>query len=416
MLENPFAPCQTLVTNVRLATVDPVTGASYGVLDDHLLGIADGRIAALQPMATADLSSYAGEIIDGQGGWLTPGLIDCHTHLVYGGHRAREFEQRLLGKSYEEIARAGGGILATVQATRGLSEEELVSEARPRLEALLAEGVTCVEIKSGYGLTLADELKILRAARALGREYPVRVFTTLLAAHCVPPEFRGQADDYVDLICREMLPQAVEQGLADAVDVFCENIAFSLDQTRRIFSAARQAGLAIKVHAEQLSASGAAALAAGFQALSADHLECLDEPGVLSLQEAGTVATLLPGAFYFLRETRKPPVAQLRRHGVPMAVASDLNPGTSPLASLHLMLNMSCTLFGLTPEEALAGVTRNAARALGQEARLGMLRTGLEADLLLWDIDHPSQLAAEFGSLRPRLRMIGGEVSHVSTR
>jgi imidazolonepropionase len=412
--KNQISHCERVLVNLRLATLDPALAAPYGLLDDHVLGICQGRIATLLPAREADLSSFDGEIIDGHGGWLTPGLIDSHTHLVYGGHRAREFEQRLLGQSYEEIARAGGGILATVNATRGLSQEQLVVEARPRLEALLNEGVTTVEIKSGYGLTMVDELKILRAARALAAEYPVRVSTTLLAAHCVPPEFRADPDRYVEMICQEMLPQVVEENLADAVDVFCEKIAFSPQQSERIFAAARQAGLGIKVHAEQLSLSGGAALAAGFGAWSADHLECLDEAGVLALQAAGTVATLLPGAFYFLRETRTPPVELLRRHGVPMALATDLNPGTSPLASLRLMLNMGCTLFGLTPEESLAAVTRNAARALGQGEALGTLSVGKQADLLLWDIDHPAQLAGEFGSLRPRLRIVQGEVVHAS--
>ena len=414
MYKNQFSQCERVLINVRIATCDPMVDAPYGLLDNHILGICQGRIAKILPRQEADLSDFDGEIIDGQGGWLTPGLIDSHTHLVYGGHRAREFEQRLLGKSYEEIARAGGGILATVRATRGLSQEQLVAQARPRLEALLDEGVTTVEIKSGYGLTVVDELKILRAAKALVAEYPVRVSTTLLAAHCVPPEFRAEPDRYVEMICQELLPQVVEENLADAVDVFCEKIAFTLQQSERIFTAARLAGLGIKVHAEQLSLSGSAALAASFAAWSADHLECLDEAGVLALQAAGTVATLLPGAFYFLQENRKPPVELLRRHRVPMALATDLNPGTSPLASLRLMLNMGCTLFGLTPEEALAAVTRNAAIALGQKDALGTLSVGKQADLLLWDIDHPAQLAGEVGSLRPRLRIVRGEVVHVS--
>ncbi len=414
MDNNQFSHCERVLVNVRMATLDPALDAPYGQLDNYVLGLCQGRIAQLLPSQEVELSSFGGEIIDGQGGWLTPGLIDSHTHLVYGGHRAREFEQRLLGKSYEEIARAGGGILATVNATRGLSQEQLVVEARPRFEALLNEGVTTVEIKSGYGLTMVDELKILRAAKALAADYPVRVSTTLLAAHCVPPEFRAEPDRYVEMICQELLPRVVEENLADAVDVFCEKIAFNLQQSERIFVAARRAGLGIKVHAEQLSLSGGAALAADFGAWSADHLECLDEIGVLALQNAGTVATLLPGAFYFLREIRKPPVELLRRHAVPMVLATDLNPGTSPLASLRLMLNMGCTLFGLTPEEALTAVTCNAARALGQGDTLGTLSVGKQADLLLWDIDHPAQLAGEFGSLRPRLKIVRGEVVHAS--
>lgn len=416
MHKEQFSHCDRLLINVRPATLDPAVAAPYGELDRHVLGIQQGRIALLHPQQQLDLSEFSGEVIDGRGAWLTPGLIDCHTHLVYGGHRAREFEQRLQGKSYAELARAGGGILSTVRATRGLSQEQLVEQARPRLEALLAEGVTTVEIKSGYGLTCADELKMLRAARTLAGEYPVRISTTLLAAHCIPPEYQREPDRYVELICQELLPAAAAENLADAVDVYCEEIAFSLRQSERIFAAAHEAGLGIKVHAEQLTASGAAALAARYAAWSADHLEWLDDAGVQALAAAGTVATLLPGAFYFLRETRKPPVELLRRHGVPLALASDLNPGTSPLASLRLMLNMGCTLFGLTPEEALAGVTRNAARALGLGESLGQLKVGQQADLLLWEIDHPAQLAYEHGSIRPHLRLFNGEVSHVPPR
>lgn len=414
MLKGKFSHCERLWINVRLATFDSAVEMPYGLLENQALGVRQGRIEAILPMDQVDLSSFDGEVIDGQGGWLTPGLIDSHTHLVYGGHRALEFEQRLLGKSYEEIAKAGGGILSTVRATRELSQEQLVAQARPRLEALIAEGVTTVEIKSGYGLTIADELKMLRAARTLAQEYPLRISTTLLAAHSVPPEFREQPDRYVEMICQELLPQVIEENLADAVDVFCEKIAFNLEQTERIFAAAREAGLGIKVHAEQLSLSGASALAARFGAWSADHLECLDEAGVLALQSSGTVATLLPGAFYYLRENRKPPVELLRRHGVPVALASDLNPGTSPLASLRLMLNMGCILFGLTPEEALVAVTRNAARALGLGDSLGTLSVGKRADLLLWDIDHPAQLAGEVGSIQPQQRIVEGEIIHAS--
>lgn len=414
MHKDTLSQCDRLWINVRLATLDPAVETPYGLLENQALGVRQGCIEAILPMEQVDLSRIDVEIIEGQDGLMTPGLIDSHTHLVHGGHRALEFEQRLLGKSYEGIARAGGGILSTVRATRGLSQEQLVTQARPRIEALISEGVTTVEIKSGYGLTITDELKMLRAARALGREYPIRTSTTLLAAHSVPPEFREQPDRYVELICQELLPQVAEDKLADAVDVFCEKIAFNLEQTERIFAAAQKAGLGIKVHAEQLSLSGASALAAHFGAWSADHLECLDEAGVMALQSAGTVATLLPGAFYFLRESRKPPVELLRRYGVSMALATDLNPGTSPLASIRLMLNMGCTLFGLTPEEALAAVTRNAASALGMGGSLGTLAVGKQADMLLWNIEHPAQLSGEVGSIRPQQRIVEGEITHAS--
>ncbi|HBA88887.1 MAG TPA: imidazolonepropionase [Geobacter sp.] len=408
-----FPDCERLWINVSLATFDPAVEKPYGLLEDHVLGTRGGRIAAILPRSRADLSGFAGEVIDGQGGLLTPGLIDCHTHLVYGGDRTAEFEKRLQGAGYEEISRAGGGILSTVRATRALDEEELVRQARPRLEALAREGVTTVEIKSGYGLTAEDELKMLRAARKLAGELPVRVRTTLLAAHVVPPEYRARPDDYVDLICGELIPRVAAEGLADAVDVFCESIAFTVNQAERLLRAARESGLGVKVHAEQLSNSGAALLAARCGAWSADHLEFLDEAGAQALRSAGTAAVLLPGPFYFLRGTRKPPVDLLRRLGVPMALATDLNPGTSPLASLRLMMNMGCTLFGLTPEEALAGVTRNAALALGVGDRLGTLAPGRQADLLLWDVAQPAQLVCEVGWGAPRQRVVAGEDTHV---
>ncbi|HWV09359.1 MAG TPA: imidazolonepropionase, partial [Pseudomonas sp.] len=301
----------------------------------------------------------------GRGGVMTPGLVDCHTHLVFAGQRADEFERRLEGASYAEIAQAGGGIISTVRATRAASEAQLLDQALPRLEALMADGVTTVEIKSGYGLTVADELKMLRVARRLGKEAPVRVVTTLLGAHALPPEFAGNSDGYIDLVCEAMIPAAAEEGLADAVDVFCENIAFTPAQCERVFQAAQRHGLGIKVHAEQLSNQGASALGARYGALSADHIEWLDEDGVRAMAEAGTVATLLPGAFHTLRETRLPPIELLRQYQVPMALASDANPGTSPICFPTLMLNLACTLFRLTPREALAGMTRHAAQALG---------------------------------------------------
>ena len=371
-----------------------------------------GRIVGLWP--EADFQAAQGEVAElaGKGGVLTPGLVDCHTHLVHAGQRAGEFEQRLEGTSYAEIARAGGGILGTVRATRAASEAELFAVARTRLQALIDEGVATVEIKSGYGLTVADELKLLRVARRLGEALPVRVITTLLGAHAVPPEFQGDADGYVDLVCREMIPAAVAEGLADAVDVFCEGIAFSPAQCERVFLAAREHGLPIKAHAEQLSNLGGSAMAARLGALSADHVEYLDEAGVRALAAAGTVAVLLPGAFLMLGETQHPPVELLRRYGVPMALASDANPGTSPLYLPTLIAHLGCTLFRLTPREALAGMTAHAAQALGRP-ELGRIQVGAVADLCLWDVGQPAELAYEVRPGRLRQRVFGGEVQHV---
>ncbi|WP_207062892.1 imidazolonepropionase [Motiliproteus sp. SC1-56] len=399
--------------NVRIATLDPRVDAPYGLLDDQALVIRDGHIHWLGPAAEQDPARFEGTVVNGGGRLLTPGLIDSHTHLVYGGQRSNEFAARLAGDSYEAIARRGGGILATVNATRELDEAALVQTALPRLRALCAEGATTVEIKSGYGLTVADELKMLRAAKALARQVPVRIRTTLLAAHAVPPEYKGRSDDYVDLICRELIPRVAEEGLAEAVDVFCENIAFDAPQCERLFETARAHGLGIKGHMEQLSNLGGSRLAARFGAWSVDHLEYLDDAAIAAMKEAGTVACLLPGAFYFLGETKLPPVAALREAGVPMALATDCNPGSSPLASLRLMLNMGCVLFGLTPEEALAGVTREGARALGLSEETGMIREGMAADLLLWDLDDPAQLSYEFGPQRLVKRLLAGEETHV---
>jgi imidazolonepropionase len=407
-------PYDRLWTNARVATLDPEVGTGYALLERHALGVRAGRIAAVLPMRDLDLAGFPGEVTDCRGGLLTPGLIDCHTHLVFGGHRAGDFVKRLQGMSYRDIARSGGGILSTVAATRALSEEELFLRARPRLLALMAEGCTTVEIKSGYALNLEQELGMLRVARRLGEELPVRVSATLLAAHAVPPEYLEKPEAYLDMICGELIPRVAAEALADALDVFCETIAFTVQQAERLFVAASSHGLGLKIHAEQLSSSGAAALAARYGAWSADHLEHLDESGVLALRQAGTVATLLPGALYFLQQTRKPPVWLLRRHLVPMALATDLNPGSSPLASIRLMLNMGCLLLGLTPEEALAGVTRNAARALGLGDRLGTLSVGKQADFLLWDLEDPAQLACEVGLSAPCQRIFQGELCHVS--
>ena len=386
-----------VISNVRLATME-TDGEPYGTARADAIAFRDGRIAWI---GDAHDAPAAKRRIDGAKRWLTPALVDCHTHLVYAGNRAREFTARLEGASYEDIARAGGGIMSTVRATRAASEEDLVAQAMPRLARLASEGVTVVEIKSGYGLDLENEMKMLRAARALAREVPVTVRTTLLALHALPPEYAGRADEYVDYVCETVIPAVAKEGLADAVDAFCERIAFTVEQTRRAFDAARAQGLPVKLHAEQLSNQRGAELAARHEALSADHLEYVDEAGVAAMARAGTVAVLLPGAFFYLRETQLPPVDAMRHHRVPIAIATDNNPGTSPYASLLLMLNMACTAFRLTPEEALAGVTRNAARALGMDARHGTLAVGKAADAVLWEIEDPSELAYSYGTHRP---------------
>jgi imidazolonepropionase len=386
---------EALWVNARLATMAP-GGDPYGTIEDGAIAVADGRIGWVG--ARADLPEHAAEAVHDAGGrWITPGLIDCHTHLVFGGDRAHEFQMRLEGATYEQIARAGGGIRSTVAATRAADEDTLFDAAAARVRRLAAEGVTTVEVKSGYGLETESENKMLRVGRRLGEALPVDVVTTHLGAHTVPPEFDGRADAFIDLVCEEMLPAAAGDGLADAVDGFCEGIAFSPAQTARVFEAARRHGLPVKLHADQLSDLGGAALAARHGALSADHLEYTGEDGVVAMAVSGTVAVLLPGAFYFLRETRLPPVEALRARGVPIAIATDLNPGSSPMLSLLAMLNMACTLFRLTPAEALAGVTRNAARALGLGDDRGMLAVGRRADFALWDIGRPAELAYWLG-------------------
>lgn len=385
---------------------------SYGAIKNGALGVRNGRIVWLG--AKADLTP---ETIDSaktlhrlDGAWITPGLIDCHTHLVYAGSRAREFEMRLNGATYEEIARAGGGIVSTVQAVRAASPEELYEQSAPRLKAMQAQGVTTVEIKSGYGLDTANELKMLLTARRLSEEFPVTVSPTFLGAHALPPEYKGRADDYIDLVVNEMLPAVAAENLAVAVDAFCESIGFSTEQTERIFSAAKANGLRVKLHAEQLSDQKGAMLAARYQALSADHLEYLSQDGVESLATAGTVAVLLPGAFFFLNETRKPPLQALRQAGLPMAIATDCNPGTSPTTSPLLMMNMACVLFGLTPGETLAGFTANAARALGLQDQAGSLEPGKLADLAVWDIKEPAELAYGMGANPCRMVVKEGEI------
>jgi imidazolonepropionase len=385
--------------NGRLATMaGSPGGTAYGAIDKGAIASHDGRIAWIGRAddLPGDPRALARDIHDLGGRWLTPGLIDCHTHLVYGGNRAGEFEKRLQGVSYAEIARAGGGIVSTVASTRAADDETLFAAARRRLAALLSEGVTTIEIKSGYGLNLETELKQLRVARRLGAELPVTVRTTFLGAHALPPEFAGRTDAYIDAVIA-MLPQVKASGLADAVDAFCEGIGFSPEQTAQVFAAATKLGLPVKLHADQLSDLGGAALAARFAALSADHLEYTGEDGVAAMAAAGTVAVLLPGAFYFLRETKLPPIEALRRVGVPIAIATDCNPGSAPLTSLLLVLNMACTLFRMTPEEALAGVTRHAARALGLVDECGTLEVGKAADFAIWDIDDPAELAYRIG-------------------
>ncbi|MCB2125536.1 MAG: imidazolonepropionase [Rhodobacteraceae bacterium] len=392
-----------ILLNAVLATM--TEGA--GLIPDGAVIVSGERIQWAGPRA--DLPAAKGEQVDLGGRLVTPGLIDCHTHLVHAGDRAREFEMRLEGASYEDVARAGGGIVSTVRATRAASQSELEESALARLDRMLAEGVTTLEVKSGYGLTVADELKMLRTARALGRQRPVGVVTSLLAAHAVPPEYAGRADAYLDEVCIPALHAAHAEGLADAVDGFCEGIAFSPEQIGRVFDAARALCLPVKLHAEQLSNLGGAALAARYGALSADHLEYLDEEGIAAMAAAGTVAVILPAAFYTLRETKLPPIDLLRRHGVPMAVATDMNPGTAPMTSLTLAMNMACTFFRLTPEEALAGVTRHAAAALGLADR-GRIAPGLRADLAVWDAAHPAELSYRIGATPLHTRMFGGRL------
>ncbi len=385
--------CDTVWRNARLLTMIP--GASP--IADGLVAARDGRIVFAGP--AADVPAFeSAQVVDCQRRWITPALIDAHTHLVHAGNRAREFELRLEGASYEEIARKGGGILSTMRATRAASEEELVASALPRLDALLGEGVGTIEIKSGYGLDLASELKMLRAARRLGDLRSVRVVTTFLGAHALPPEFTGNPDGYIDLVCGEMIPAVAAEGLADAVDGFCEGIGFSAAQIGRVFDAAKAHGLPVKLHAEQLSNLGGATLAARYGALSADHLEHLDEAGVAAMASAGTVAMLLPGAYYFCREAQLPPIVALRAAGVPIALATDCNPGTSPLTSLLLAMNMGATCFRLTVAECLAGNTINAARALGLEAECGSLEAGKSCDLAIWDIEEPAELVYRMGA------------------
>lgn len=394
--------CETLWHNARLATL---TGPGLGVVERGAVAAQGGRIVYAGPEADAP-SFNAAERVDCAGRWITPGLVDCHTHLVHAGDRAREFEMRLAGASYEDIAKAGGGIVSTVKATRAASQDELVASALPRLDALIADGACTVEIKSGYGLSLEDEMKMLLAARALGERRKVRIVTTFLGAHALPPEANGDKDRYIDLVCNEMMPVVAREKLADAVDAFCEGIAFSYEQTRRVFEAAKKHGLRVKLHADQLSNLHGAELAAAFGAMSADHLEYTDEAGVAAMAKSGTVAVLLPGAFYFLRETKQPPLDLIRKHRVPIAIASDNNPGTSPLTSLLLTMNMAATCFRMTVDECVAGVTRDGARALGLLNKTGTLEAGKDCDLAIWNVENLAELVYRMGynPLHARIR------------
>ncbi len=392
--------------NLNLASLND-SGAKYGWIENAAVVVTDGLIDWLGPLDA--LPSRYSTLPQGDlgGRVVTPGLIDCHTHIVHGGDRAVEFEMRLNGASYEEVARAGGGIVSTVKATRAATDEDLLTTALARVDVLIAEGVTCIEIKSGYGLDIETELRMLRVARVIGEKRPIRVKTTFLGAHATPPEYAGRDDAYIDDVCIPALRTAHAEGLVDAVDGFCEGIAFQPAQIARVFDVARALGLPVKLHAEQLSNIGGTKLAASYGALSADHIEYLDEAGVAAMAQAGTVAVILPGAFYTLRETQAPPIALLRKHGVPMSLATDINPGSSPLNSLLLTLNMGCTLFRMTPEEALRGVTQNAARALGL-TDVGSLAIGMRADMAVWNIKHPAELSYRIGFNPLHSRIFGG--------
>jgi imidazolonepropionase len=379
----------------RLATLAP-SRPGLGLVEDGILAASNGKIVYAGPAADAPSGLDARERIDCAGRWITPGLVDCHTHLVYGGDRAEEFELRLAGASYEELSRRGGGIASTVKATRLATEDQLVASALPRLDALIAEGVTTIEIKSGYGLDLATESRQLRAARRLGRERKIDVHTSFLGAHAMPPEAKGDTSAYIDTVCA-MMPAIAAEGLADSVDAFCDNIGFTHEQTTRVFEAAKKLGLPVRLHADQLANFHGAALAAQYGALSADHLERTDEAGVAALKAAGTVAVVLPGAYYFIRETQLPPIEALRRNGVPIAISTDSNPGSSPLTSLLLTMNMGATLFRLTVDECIAGTTREAAKALGLWERKGSLEAGKDCDLAIWNIERPAELVYRIG-------------------
>ena len=404
-----FFPDDVIWRNVRLATMDPERGTPYGLVDGHALIVRQGKIRDIVPESSLYLTHD--NTFDMQGRLITPGLIDCHTHLVFGGNRAGEWEQRLNGVSYQQISAQGGRINATVAATRSATDEQLLHVAHQRMEQLIKEGVTLLEIKSGYGLDLPTEEKILRVVAALAAENIVEISPTLLAAHATPTEFRDDPDGYITLVCETILPQLWEQGLFETVDLFCESVGFNLAQSERVFQAAQALGIPIKGHVEQLSLLGGAQLVSRYHGLSADHIEYLDEAGVAAMSQSGTVGVLLPGAFYFLKEQQRPPVALLRQYQVPMAVATDFNPGTSPFISLHWAMNMACVQFGLTPEEAWAGVTRHAARALGRHATHGQLKAGFVADFVVWDATLPVEILYEPGRNPLYQRVFKGQIA-----
>ncbi|MBJ9827845.1 imidazolonepropionase [Citrobacter sp. Cpo061] len=404
-----FFPDDVIWRNVRLATMDPERGTPYGLLDGHALIVRQGKIRDIVPESSLYLTHD--NTFDMQGRLITPGLIDCHTHLVFGGNRAGEWEQRLNGVSYQQISAQGGGINATVSATRSATDEQLLQVAHQRMEQLIKEGVTLLEIKSGYGLDLPTEEKILRVVAALAAENIVEISPTLLAAHATPAEYRDDPDGYITLVCETIMPQLWEQGLFETVDLFCESVGFSLAQSERVFQAAQALDIPIKGHVEQLSLLGGAQLVSRYHGLSADHIEYLDEAGVAAMSQSGTVGVLLPGAFYFLKEQQRPPVALLRQYQVPMAVATDFNPGTSPFISLHWAMNMACVQFGLTPEEAWAGVTRHAARALGRHATHGQLKAGFVADFVVWDATLPVEILYEPGRNPLYQRVFKGQIA-----
>jgi imidazolonepropionase len=396
--------CDVVIDNVRIASMQK-NGKPYGILSQSCVAIKDGKVLAI--FDSTDTSYQSSKRVDGENKWLLPGFIDCHTHLVYGGNRANEFEQRLQGKTYTEIAQQGGGILGTVNATREASELTLLTSAIKRAARLVEEGVTCIEVKSGYGLDLDTELKMLKVAKQISEHLPVSIVPTYLGAHTVPIEYRSNPDDYVQFVCDQVIPAVAKQQLASCVDVFCESIGFSPAQCRKIFAAAKTHKLNVKAHVEQLSDLKGAKLAAQFGALSVDHIEYLDPKDIPAIKQSGTVAVLLPGAFYYLSETQKPPVAELRANQVPMAIATDLNPGSSPIASILTIMNMASVLFGLTPEEVVYGVTLHAAKALDLSNK-GQIKTGMDADLCLWDIEHPAELVYGINQHRPAAKWFAG--------